>query len=227
MTNQSFLLFGKSMSLEKQIEEFFNLLSEANIIFRGGIGFFLNEGMNGVRFQTRLQLSLHHEREIDSLSRYIEAQLRTQLIVPELRGDVLQLLEQLSRLQRILVRNLESFNTENPDIPEILHPHIGDLSHAVSLAVETCVEAGRVYFYETEKVGEYLSKVAFYEKEADKVAAALVKEIFASEISLDRKMHLRLFSDKMDEPANKAEEIAAWLAINFMKKAPVHLATNK
>ncbi|MBF0437714.1 MAG: hypothetical protein HQL93_01195 [Magnetococcales bacterium] len=213
------------MNLEKQIEEFLNLLSEANILFRSGVGFYLEEGMDGVRFQARMQLSLHHEREMDVLSRFIESQLRTQLIVPELRGDVLQLLEQFSRLQRILVRNLEEFHVEGPDFLEILHPNIGELCHMVSLAVETCVEAGRVYFYETEKVGEYLSKVAFYEKEADKLALALVKKIFSQDLSLDRKMHLRRFSEKVDEPANKAEEIAAWLAIVFMRKAPMNKQT--
>ncbi|MBF0295312.1 MAG: DUF47 family protein [Magnetococcales bacterium] len=226
MPNQSFLLFGKSMNLDKQIEEFLNLLSEANIIFRGGIGFYLEEGSAGVRFQARLQLSLHHEREMDALSRFVEAQLRTQLIVPDLRGDVLQLLEQLSRLQRILVRNLDDVNVEAPLFPAPLHARLNELSHAVSLAVETCVEAGRVYFNETEKVGEYLSKVAFYEKDADKLTTVLVKEIFASDLPLDRKMHLRRFAEKVDEPANKAEEIAAWLAIVCMRYAPMQSVMN-
>ncbi|MBF0190648.1 MAG: DUF47 family protein [Magnetococcales bacterium] len=211
------------MNLEKQIEEFLNLLSEANILFRTGVELYLGETTQGSRFQSRLQLLIHHERELDTLSRFIEAQLRTQPIVPELRGDVLQLLEQLSRLQRLLVKNLQEFEAETPEIPEILHARFTELCQPVSMAVETCVEAGHVFFHETERVGEYLSKVAFYEKEADKRAMGLVKAIFSLEsLSLAQKIHLRRFADKVDEPANKAEEIAAWLAIFFMRRAPMH-----
>ncbi|MBF0270655.1 MAG: DUF47 family protein [Magnetococcales bacterium] len=211
------------MNLEKQIEEFLNLLSEANILFRAGVGLYLAENTNGSRFQSRLQLLIHHERELDTLSRFIEAQLRAQPIVPELRGDVLQLLEQLSRLQRLLVKNLQEFEAENPEIPSLLHPLFTDLCQSVSMAVETCVEAGHVFFHETEKVGEYLSKVAFYEKEADKRAMGLIKAIFSIEsIPLAQKIHLRRFAEKVDEPANKAEEIAAWLAIFFMRRAPMN-----
>ncbi|MBF0628107.1 MAG: DUF47 family protein [Magnetococcales bacterium] len=222
MPNQSFLLFGKSMNLEKQIDEFLNLLSEANILFRAGIGLYLEETPGGTRFQARLQLLKHHERELDTLSRFIEAQLRAQPIVPDLRGDVLQLLEQLSRLQRLLAKNLMEFDAECPAIPTDLHPRFLELSQSVSMAVEICIEAGHTFFHETEHVGEYLSKVAFYEKEADKFAMGLVKSIFANEtITLAEKIHIRRFVEKVDEPANKAEEIAAWLAIFFMRRAPM------
>ncbi|MBF0340375.1 MAG: hypothetical protein HQL95_05355 [Magnetococcales bacterium] len=225
MPNQSFLLFGKTMNLEKQIEEFLNLLSEANILFRAGIALYLEE-THGERFQARLQLLLHHERELDTLSRFIEAHLRAEPIVPELRGDVLQLLEHLSRLQRLLAKNLMDFEAESPEIPASLHPRIVGLSQPVSMAVEVCIEAGHAFFHETEKVGEYLSKVAFYEKEADKRALALVKEIFATPtLTLEQKVHLRRFAEKVDEPANKAEEIAGWLAIFFMRRAPMNPAT--
>ncbi|MBF0213669.1 MAG: DUF47 family protein [Magnetococcales bacterium] len=223
MPNQSFLLFGKTMNLEKQIEEFLNLLSEANILFRTGIALYLEEGSNGNRFQSRMQLLLHHERELDALSRFIEAHLRTQLIVPELRGDVLQLVEQLSRLQRLLAKNLMEFEAERPAIPVALHGRYAHLSQSVSMAVEVCVEAGHAFFHETETVGQYLSKVAFYEKEADKRAMELVREIFSTNsLSLAEKIHLRRFAEKVDEPANKAEEIAAWLAIFFIRRAPMN-----
>ncbi|MBF0614161.1 MAG: DUF47 family protein [Magnetococcales bacterium] len=211
------------MNLEKQIEEFLNLLSEANILFRGGVGLYLEENAHGERFQSRLQQLQLHERELDILSRFIEAHLRAQPIVPELRGDVLQLLEQLSRLQRLLAKNLEEFEAECPNIPTEMHGRFNELCHFVSMAVGTCVEAGHIFFHETEKVGEYLSKVAFYEKEADKRVLGLVKSTFSHpNLSLAEKIHIRRFVDKVDEPANKAEEIAAWLAIFFLKRAPLY-----
>ncbi|MEO5345270.1 MAG: DUF47 family protein [Magnetococcus sp. YQC-9] len=210
------------MNLEKQIEEFLHLLSEATILFRAGIGLYLEEGTRGERFLSRLQLLLHHERELDTLSRFIEAHLRAEPIIPELRGDVLQLLEQMSRLQRLLVKTLQEFEAETPEIPQELHARFVDLCQFVSMAVGTCAEAGHIFFHETEKVGDFLTKVAFYEKEADKRALGLIKEIFSSRTrSLPEKIHLRRFVEKVDEPANQAEEIAAWLAIFFMRRAPM------
>lgn len=219
MPNQSFLMFGKNMNLERQIEEFLNLLSEANILFRSGVGHYLEEGGGSQRFQARLEMLLKHERDVDALTRFIESHLRGQPIAADLRGDVLHLLEKLSRLQRLMVKNLADFDVERPLFPTPLHPLMGNLSSAVSMAVETCVEAGQVFFQETSKVGEYLSKVAFYEKEADKAVYQTTRAIFATDLPLDQKSHLRRFADKVDEPANTAEEIAAWLAIFFMRKA--------
>ena len=92
--------------------------------------------------------------------------------------------------------------------------------------MQTCVEARHLFFHATEKVGEYLSKVAFYEKEADKAALTLIKAIFATDLSLEHKSHLRYFTEKVDEPANKAEEIAAYLAIFCIRRSPGHPAIN-
>ncbi|MEO5378873.1 MAG: hypothetical protein H7832_13995 [Magnetococcus sp. DMHC-6] len=221
MINKSFLLFGKGMSLEVQIEEFLNLLLEANILFRDGVFYYLEEGKAGEFFQARLQLLVKQEREVDALTRFIEVHLRSQSIGPQLRGDVWQLLEQLSRLQRLLVKNLLNFELEMPDFPVAMHAYLRHLSGSVFQAVGTCLEAGHMFFSQTEKVGEYLSKVAFHEKEADKIALSLGREIAAAEVSLDRKMHVRRFVEMIDEPANKAEEIAAWLAIFFIRRAPM------
>ncbi|MBF0610797.1 MAG: DUF47 family protein [Magnetococcales bacterium] len=218
MPNQSFVLFGKTMNLERQLEEFLNLLSEANILFRGGVGHYLEEGPDSNRFQTRLEMLVKHEREVDALTRFLEANLRSQLLAGELRGDVMHLLEKLSRMQRLMVKNLADFEVERPNFPATIHPLMGQLSMAVSHAVETCIEAGQVFFQQTEKVGEYLSKVAFYEKEADKMVYQTTKAIFATDLPLYEKSHLRRFADKVDEPANIAEEIAAWLAMFFMRR---------
>jgi uncharacterized protein Yka (UPF0111/DUF47 family) len=60
--------------------------------------------------------------------------------------------------------------------------------------------------------------VIFYETQADKLSTKLQRAIFESELSLERKMHLRYFVERIDDLANSAEDVADTLAIYAIKR---------
>ena len=67
-------------------------------------------------------------------------------------------------------------------------------------------------------MGNYNHKVMLYEKEADKVSTKLKKGIFAADIELARKTHLRNFVEQIDNVADWAEDVSDRLAIYAIKR---------
>ena len=58
----------------------------------------------------------------------------------------------------------------------------------------------------------------FFESEADKISTKLQRGIFASDLPLERKIHLRYFVERIDDVANKAEDVADTLQIYTIKR---------
>ena len=159
------------------------------------------------------------ERHADGLRRGIELALYEQSLIPDSRGDMLSLLEDLDYLLNVFQENLFAYSVELPDFPHALHKELKLLAEQSALAVESVVMAARSYLRDVNAVRDHLHKVMLYEHEADKLALSLKAQIFRSDLSLDRKSHLRDFVDKLELVPNEAEDVADWLAIYTIKRA--------
>ena len=63
-----------------------------------------------------------------------------------------------------------------------------------------------------------IHKIGFYEREADKIAIRMKKNIFASQLPLDRKMHLRDLVETIEQLADEAENVGDRLSIYTIKR---------
>ena len=211
-------LFGRTRALEREIEEFLDALSEAGLIFQRGIKIFLRDGASD-EFMEALHEVGAIETRGDEIRRSVEAQLYEQTLIPDLRADVLSLLEDLDWLFGIFQANCYRFATERPDIPPEYHRDFMDLTETSVTCVDCVVMAARAFFRNIEAVRDHNHKVIFYETEADKIGTKLKTAIFDSDLPLERKIHLRYFVDRVDEAANAAEDVADELAIYTIKRS--------
>ncbi len=79
--------------------------------------------------------------------------------------------------------------------------------------------ASRAFFTNIEAVRDHNVKVMFFETEADKISTRLKTKIFNSDLPLDRKIHLRYFSERIEDATNRAEDVAENLAIYTLKRS--------
>jgi predicted phosphate transport protein (TIGR00153 family) len=216
----TFALFGATKSLESKIDEFLDLLSESNVLFRSGVTYFLdNGGSDNEAFQQKLQQVDALESRADGLRRGIELALYEQSLIPDSRGDMLSLLEDLDYLINVFEENLIAHSIENPAFPRELHKELKQLLEQSALAVESLVMATRAFLRDANAVRDHIHKVMLYEHEADQLSLALKTRIFKSSLSLEQKAHLRYFVDKIEQVSNEAEDAADWLAIYTIKRA--------
>jgi uncharacterized protein len=208
---------GRTRALESQIDEFLDKVSEAGLVFRRAFKVYLEQGACE-EFEAFLQQEMQIERRDDDLRRTIETELYARTLIPDFRGDVLSLLEDIDNLVNIYEANLFRFSIERPQIPPEYGKDFMDLTETVVTCVESVVLAARAFFRDIETVRDHNAKVMFYEKEADKLSTKLSRAVFSSKLDLAHKTQLRYFIERIDELANEAEDIADYLAIYSIKR---------
>ncbi|MEM7293185.1 MAG: DUF47 family protein [Pseudomonadota bacterium] len=217
LSTKNISLFNKTRILEQQIDEFLDKVSEAGLVFQRALDVYLQHGVCK-DFDDFLEQEADIEGVGDSLRRAIEVELYAETLIPDLRGDVLRLLEDMDHLMNVYEGNLYRISIQKPDIPEEFHPYFSELTKTVVDCVESVVLSARSFFRDINAVRDHNAKVIFYETEADKLGTKLQRKIFDSELPLDRKMHLRYFVERIDELANSAEDVADTLAIYAIKR---------
>lgn len=211
------ILFRTTKNLENQIDSYLDAISQALIVFEEGVKSYLEN--NEKSFNERIEHIDRLESKADKLRREAENDLYQHSLIPEHRGDVLGLLESIDEVTDNSKETLNQFSVENPYIPENLHSEFNELSKKACMAAEMVVKAARAFFKDVNAVKDHLHKVYFYEKEADKIADKLKRNIFLQEkLELAQKIHLRYFALHIDRLADKAESVADRLSIYTIKR---------
>jgi len=211
-------IFKQNSSIEKEIDDFLNQFSEAGLLFQSGVDIYLNGKKD--RFQNTIDDITEIEHRGDALRRSIEEKLYRKTLIPESRGDVLELLESIDALLDRYKGSLYKFDIERIEIEPKFHNDFRELVKNVINASEALVQSSRCFFKDISCVPNYMHKVSFWETEADKISTILQKKIFLQEdMELSQKTQLRDFVRHIDKIADRAEDIADDLSIFVIKRA--------
>lgn len=219
MSKDSINLFGKTKSIENQIDNFLDKISEGGIYFEMGFNFYLDHGGINELCQEKLNQLRDLEDRCSALRRTIATELYTEMLIPDARGDVLSLLQDLFYLIDVLEDNFREFLIEQPQIPETNKQDFKELTKIVVNSLECVIAAARCYFRNPLEVRSHIHKISLYENESDKIATRLKTSIFNSDLPLANKMQLRDAVNVIDEMADNAEDVGDWLAIYTIKRA--------
>jgi len=209
-------LFKSSKVLETKIDGFLDTVAEAGLVFRTGVTAYLED--NGDDFEAAIVKIDKLESRADKLSREVEADLYRFSLIPEHRGDVLGLLENTDNIIDRMKTSLYQFSVERPDIPAEFHADYRKLAEVSCQAAEAVIISARAFFRDADAVKNNLYKVHHYEKEADQVSDSLKRRVFASDLELAHKIHLRYFALNVELLSDEAEEVADRLAIYAIKR---------
>jgi predicted phosphate transport protein (TIGR00153 family) len=218
MKSAKLALFGKTKAMEGMIDDFLDAISNGGMMFEQGIAAYLEFGPDG-RCDDKAHAMRKLEGEGNRLRRTIEIELYTEMLIPESRADVLSLMEDLNFLLGLVEDIFLALTVEKPQIVEEFRSDFRLLAATAVKTMESAVLAARAFFRNIAAVRDHLNKVGFHEEETDQVATRLKRAIFASDLGLDRKMHLRYFVDKIDNLADEAEDVGDWLAIYTVKRS--------
>jgi predicted phosphate transport protein (TIGR00153 family) len=160
------------------------------------------------------------EHQGDVLRRNLEEQLYTQTLIPESRGDVLELLESMDGLLNRFKGALIRFDIEKPDILPEIHEDIRELVKCVVESVEAMVRSARAFFKDIYAVSDHLHKVSHWETQSDKVSTRIQMKVFNKEgLHLSYRIQLRDLIRHIDKIADRAEDVADKLRIYVIKRS--------
>jgi predicted phosphate transport protein (TIGR00153 family) len=210
--------FRTTRMIQRQIDQFLDKVSEAGLLLEEGVHHYLRQGCDETVLD-RYERVHTLEHDGDQLRHDIETTLYTEMLIPESRGDVLSLLDDLDGLLDGVKKRYHTLTIEQPEVPEELVEDAIALASIVTRCIETTVSASRAYFRDPGSVRDYIHKIGFYESEADEVVTRLHKSIFASSLSMGRKILLRDGLLAIDDLADLAEDTGDRLAIYAVKRS--------
>jgi len=213
-----FRILKKKIGIEKQIDDFLDKVSESGLLFKEGAEAYLKGNME--IFSKRIQQISDTEHMGDSLRRGLEDRLYRQTLIPESRGDVLELLESMDALLDQFKGALWRFEIEHPEICCEFVDDFMELAAKVVESVESMVLSARAFFKDINTVADHMHKVSFWEKQSDIISTRLQKSVFKREdLRLSHRMQIRDFVRQVDEIADCAEDVADRLSIYVIKRS--------
>lgn len=209
-------IFSVTKDLVMKIDSFIDLVSESVLHFQEGLNLYL--AGSGEEFNERLDIIKSVESRADDLRQDIEAHLYVQTLIPESRGDVLRVMEDMDDIIDFSKTIMFDFFVEKPVIPVSLHDRMKRLTDMAVNSTQALVQSTRSYFYDVSSVKDHINKIKFFENESDNIAERAKREIFSMDIDLMHKLHLKNFIVSIDTISDIAEDISNRLLIATMKR---------
>jgi predicted phosphate transport protein (TIGR00153 family) len=218
MIGMTLRLLKKTSEIVKEVDDFLDQVSGAGLLFKSAINDYLHEHTDA--FDQSIKEMIEIEHRGDALRRSLETQLYTKTLIPESRGDVLELLESMDQLLGLFKAALWRFDIEHPTICLEFHDDFQELTACGVDAVEATVLSCRAFFKNIDTVSDHLHKVTYWEKTSDTVSTRLQRKIFSrQDLRLSHKRHLRDFARHLEKIADEAEDVADRLSIYVIKRS--------
>lgn len=211
-------LFSRTKRLEAKFDELMDRVIEASLVFERAFRNYLKEGYTEAFAEAVKHVSELESRN-DELKKEIETRLYEQTLIPDLRGDVLSLIEGLDGILDVYQGNSFRIAIEKPDIPVLFQRDFKALAKTSTACVDSLILASRAFFSNFEAVRDHNVKVMYFETEADMISTRLKTKVFESDLPMSHKNQLRYFCDKIEESSNRAEDVADNLAIYALKRS--------
>ena len=213
-----FNILKKNLIIGKQIDDFLDKVSESGLMFKQGMDAYLKTNIDS--FARKIKEITETEHQGDALRRSVEEQLYVRTLIPESRGDVLELLESMDSLLDRFKGVLWQFEIERPEIFSEFTEDFGELVLCVVETVEAIVRSSRAFFVNVSSVSDHIHKVSYWETQSDKVSTRLQKSIFTcGDRQLSQKLQLRDLVRHVDKIADRAEDVADKLNIYIIKRS--------
>ncbi len=210
-------LFSKTKALEAQTDEFCDKVSEGSLAFKIGLSAYFTGDQE--TFAEKQRHVSEIESRADQLRRDIQRRLYVETLLPESRGDVLEVLENTDRILNACESAMWQFFIEKPEFSDQVSGEFTKLVDTVVESVDALVSALRAFFRGDQSISDYMHKVIFYETEADKINHRVLGLVFESDSDLSYKNQIRHFVLHIDNIADIAEDVADRLAIFSLKRA--------
>ena len=217
--NRAPALFAKTRDLEVRIDEFLDKVAEGGILFERGMVLLLERGVAPETEQKMQQLIQLKER-CNDLRRAVVNTLYSEMLIPDLRGDVLRLLSHLYGLLDSLKNAFQEFVIEYAEAIDRQDAvdAVKDLVAVVVQSVQAAVLGARAFFRNPQAVRDHINRIRVYESEADAITLRLKTALFASDRPLEKKLLGRDALAVIDGLADLAEEISDELSILAIKR---------
>lgn len=210
-------IFGAQRFIDQELEEYFENLEAITPAMREAVKTYLSGDLE--KFFPLFQQINDLENRMDALRRDIESLLYGRRLLPDTRGDILGLLENLDRIPNRIQATIRELRLQKILIPERLHGVLTTLADRGVGIVHVLVKALRAFLSNPRRVREVVKEVSRLEHEADLIEHEAVAATFDDRsLELSHKMQLRYLIDNLGSICDITEDVGDRIMICALKR---------
>jgi predicted phosphate transport protein (TIGR00153 family) len=210
--------FKKQKAVENLIAEYVRSVEVALDMFLQSMENYLQARTCNPTFEVLVAETHKSESRSDDILEKIVKLLHEKALVPDLRGDLLKLLETTDEIPDQFDRVLADICNQKIVLPESLEP---DFRELLKLSLEACsftMESVRSTLDRGERAGRLLFKTDQLESQGDQIEKRMIKRIFESDWDPLQKILLRDLTKKMGDIADSAVQVCRQVNLIVTKR---------
>ena len=218
MENKHFILFKRTRRLEEQITLFLMNIIEAGYLVKQGLESYLTKGVSK-HFKTLKENVSRLEAENDALRRQMELDLYHHMLLPDMRSDLIDLLEACDKIINKYETDMILWSLEQPEIPKKLHAPLIQMMTTSLECVGTFI-GGVKTFFSGANVDDEIQITYALEHQVDMQAMDLKALTFKDQrLNLARQLQLKEFIYSLEKISDMTEDAADKLKVMGTKHA--------
>ncbi len=217
MKNYLRALFGSQRQIQAQLDDYLDNLNAIALDMRRAIGAYLNHDLGEFsRLFARINELEHH---LDTLRRDIEADIYGRRLLPDTRGDILGLLENLDKIPNRMQTVTREIKLEKIQIPEILEQSLTKLADRGVEIVQVLVRTIRAFLNSPNDVKKGVKRLSDHEHEGDVIEQQAVALTFEdTSLELAQKLQLQRLIERLGSICDMAEDMGDRIMISSLKR---------
>ena len=212
MENKHFILFKKTRALEEQMTQFLMNIIQAGYLLKQGLEEYFVHGVDKQFKDLKTQVSAL-EAENDALRRQMELDLYHHMLLPDMRSDLIDLLEACDKIINKYETDMILWSLERPDIPKKLHQPLLQMI-TTSLDCVGSFIGGVKTFFSGRNVDDEIQITYALEHQVDMQAIDLKALVFKDKrLNLARQLQLKEFIYSLEKISDMTEDAADKLKV--------------
>ena len=210
--------FQRTSALIGDIDEFFDRCQEAAMLLEKTFLHFFERGPDET-LQDRFNQIRGVEHRADELRRAVANLLYREMLLPDARGDILELLDAVDDVLDECVHLVGKLHIERPASRASWDDDIIALIQEVGKGLMAMLAAARIYFKDPLAVRSEVQKIGFHDAEATALMMKVGAEVYASDVPLERKRHVGDWLGAIRRLGSMAVDVGDKLAIFAIKRS--------
>ena len=181
---------------------------------------YVTDGQGG-DFNYRVDATHKEESRADDMRRQIEHELYAKALLPESRGDILKIIEQVDHLLTEAETVLYDIRHQQLVIPEPLMPNFNKMVEVTISCCEMICKAVRVLFVGSGKeqdIVDLINEIDEYESKADHLERILIRNIFKMDIDTGEKLLYKNLVRQIANVTDGAEHVGDRITLVSVKR---------
>ncbi len=211
------IFFSKQRQVESLIHRYLDDLKKTQESFAQAIEACLDKSKFAL-FDSLAEKTHRFESRADDVREEIKTLMYSKALIPESRGDIMGLLENIDEIPRYFELVLNIIQTQKLSIPDFIAPEVREL---VRVSLESCdlmVLQVEDLFVKSTRIRELVSIIDEKESQCDLIERGLITDIFESELDPFLKLQLKELVVYIGDISDQADRVSKRINIISLKR---------